>query len=248
MKNLSYIILVIIIIITTLPGCDKFFLDDCARSSGKVIFESRESADISYISLTDNVNLILEQGSAHSIRVEAGENIIGNIITEIDGNNLYIRNENHCNWVRSYSKEINVYVTVSSLDSINYRGSGEIISLDTIRNDSIKVDVWEGSGTINMKIDVDKSRLNLHYGTVDMIFSGYSGLTYIYASSYGPFHCQDLETKYTLINNRGTNDCYVRASLKLFAEIEYVGNIYYYGDPEEVLSNITGTGQLIKMD
>ncbi len=237
-----------IFLFAVISSCKKGDITNCFKGTGEITTEIRAIGEVSFIHLSNNVNLILTQDSTPFIRVEAGEKIINSIITEWKENRLYIRNENGCNWVRSYLKDINVYVGVQSIDSIEYRGSGNIISTNTIINDSIKIDIREGSGSIRMDLNVGKSELYLHYGSCDLHMTGFSGVTHIYAASYGPFFCQDLYSKFIYITNKGTNDCYINVSEELYAKIEYMGNIYYYGNPESVATELTGSGQLIKLD
>jgi hypothetical protein len=126
--------------------------------------------------------------------------------------------------------------------------SGNIISTNTIVSDSLNIAVWDGSGLIDMDIQTVNSVLSLHYGTVDFYIHGYTQVNYIYAASYGPFHCLDLVSTFCFMNNRGSNDCFVNCTKVLEVEIENIGNIYYKGDPEFIKSKITGTGQLIKLE
>lgn len=229
-------------------ACTKRDVGDCLKSTGKIIREERSAGNIDFIYLQNNINLILTQDSLIRVTVEAGENIIDDIRTEYDQGRFYISNENSCNWVRSYSQPVNVYLNVPSVDSIEYHGSGNITGTGALTGDSIKIDIWEGSGSIQLDIHMGKSRLYFHYGTADLNITGFSGVAYIYAASYGPVHCENMNSKFVYINNRGTNDCFVRATEILEATIEYMGNIYYYGDPKVVISNITGSGQLIRKD
>ena len=245
--NKTINILLIIIISITSFSCKKN-IGDCFKSTGKIITEDRTSSDFHLIYLNDNVNLVITQDSLNSVIVEAGENIISSVKTEFINGHLNITNTSSCNWVRSYEKEITVYVSVNNLDSLKYESSGDVSCTNTIKNDSICVDVWGGAGTIKLDLELKIAKLHLHYGTVDMVFRGSSYVTYIYAASYGPFHCEDLYSSNVYINNRGTNNCYIRASKLLEATIESIGDIYYYGNPEEVSSNITGDGELIKME
>jgi hypothetical protein len=229
-------------------SCEKLDIGDCFKSTGKVIIEERESPVFEHIVLEDNINVILTQDNRCSIRVQAGENLIGSVITEVNDGELTIRNDNQCNWMRSYNKDINVYLSVNHLVSIYYKASGNIISTNTIVTDSLNISVWDGSGIIDMDIQTVNSVLDLHYGTVDFDIHGFTQVDYIYAASYGPFHCQDLVSVFCFMNNKGSNDCYVNCTKVLEVEIENIGNIYYKGDPETIKSKITGTGRLIKLE
>ena len=210
MKNLVVSILFILISVNFI-SCKKD-LGDCFTSTGKIIQEERSVQEFNYVSLNDNINLILTQDTVNKLIVEAGENIIENIITEFDKGHLTISNTMSCNWVRSYSKDINIYLSTISFDSLNYNSAGNVISTNTLNADSINIAVWEGSGTIDIDVETNLSRLEMHYGTADVLVHGISWLTYIYAASYGPFHCENLNSGNIYMKSRGTGDCYVRAS------------------------------------
>ena len=245
--NKTINILLITIISFGFFSCKKD-ISDCFTSTGEIITENRSTEDFHLIFLNDNVNLVITHDTVNAVKVEAGENIIGSIKTEFDNGHLIIQNTCICNWVRSYKKDITVYVFTNNLDSLKYESSGNVSCTNTIICDSISIDVWGGAGTIELNLDVKISKLNLHYGTADMIFHGSSPNTYIYNASYGLFHCKDLYATNVYINNRGSNNCYIRAERILEAKIESIGNICYYGNPDTITSNITGDGKLIKMD
>jgi len=245
---MRYLIIIFGIFLLTLTACEKSSLGDCFKTAGKTIIEHRDIPVFKHINLEDNVNLVITQDNRYAIKVETGENLAAKIITEVTDSTLYIRNQNTCNWSRNYSNEITVYISFQELTSINYRSSGNIVSTNTIVSDSLNISVWDGTGIIDLEIDTKKSVLNLHYGAVDFYIRGKSGVNFIYAASYGPFYCEELKTIYTYMNNRGSNDCYVWATWHLGVVIEYLGNIYYKGDPVTINANITGTGQLIQMD
>lgn len=231
-----------------LISCEKGHGFDCFKGTGKIIQESRNVGEINNIILYDNVNLILQQDSAESIVVEAGEKIIGSIKTELYGGQLIIKNENRCNWIRSYKKEINVYLSVRDLHKIIYYGSGDITSLNSIVSDLLEIEIHDGAGSINLIIDTEASWFTLHLGVADIKVIGQSDINYVYTAGYGPIDCTSLLTDITYITNNGSNNCFVNVKDVLEAKIGSVGNIYYKGDPSSVKSEITGSGKLIKTD
>jgi len=232
-----------------LGSCGKDNIFDLFQSSGPIVKEQREiTGFFNKISIYDNVNLVLTQGPTNSITVEGGRNLLSDITTEIgDDSTLTIHNNNKYNWVRSYDKEITAYLQVNQLCSIRYESSGDITTTDTLHFDSLRVEAWGGSGTIKMDIDCGTSWLIMQYGSMDYDISGKCGVTYIFANSYGPFHCLGLMSYNTFIRNSGTNDCYVNAIERIDADIRSVGSIYYSGNPPIVNASLTGTGQLIHL-
>jgi hypothetical protein len=242
MKRALYIILIFL----SASSCQKIGVGDCFKNTGAITTESREAFPFTYIHMKNNVDVFLTQDQKYSISVRAGKNIISGIKTTISGNTLTIENNNSCNWIRSFESPIEVYLGIPKLDSILYQSSGNLTSLNRIIGDSIQLDVIEGGGSINLEIEMNRSRFNLHYGTVDLIVKGFSHISYLYSAGYGPADLRDLQTVFTYMGSYSTNNCYVRASLVLEVNIENVGDVYYYGNPSNLSLKGAGTGKLIK--
>ncbi|PKP04172.1 MAG: hypothetical protein CVU14_00780 [Bacteroidetes bacterium HGW-Bacteroidetes-9] len=229
-------------------SCTSEHVDDCFSNTGVQITETRTVAGFNKIELYDNVNLVLLPGASTEIEVEAGKNIVNAIKTEISDSALVIRNTMECNWVRNFDREITVFVFANDLKELRYEGSGDISSNGQISSDSLKVNVWGGSGSFDLDLNIDKLSLAQHYGTVDLHVRGRSSITTIFSNSYGPFYCSNLISDITYIRNNSSNNCYVYAKYILEVEIRSVGNIYYSGDPPDIKSDITGSGKLIKVE
>ena len=238
-------IIVILLSLTPLTGCKKDHLFDCFKSTGKSITESRPVGAFEEINLTDNVDLVFRPATEYSITVTAGDNLIDGIITELDGNTLYIRNENRCNWMRSFSNKYTVEVSMPVLNRIYYDGSGDITFADTLRNDNFLFDCFNGSGTINFLFNNPSIHLNNHIGRTDMHIKGYSGDTKIYVNDVGTFEGDDFLTPVAYVRNRSTGNCRIRVTGELSYEILHTGNIYYSGNPAIVYQSVTGSGKLI---
>ncbi len=240
--------ILLIILLLILWSCSKDNLFDCFKGVGRTVKDERNISHFNGIHLRSDLNLILIQDSTNKIIVEAGENMQDGIKTRFVNNMLDISNENKCNWVRDYDKPMNVYVHFRKLDSLYYSGSGDINCSNTWKNDSIKIIVFEGGGSINLSINTYKSQFNLRYGTVDLNISGISQVNFISSSGYGPVNCSALQSVFTYIHNASTNNCFVYTTFHLEAKISSVGDIYYKGNPQTVTENTTGSGRLIKQD
>lgn len=237
-----YIILIMLVALS----CNKSNPGDCFKSTGPIITEARELGSFRYLSMNNNVDVFLTYSPTYSVEVRAGENIIQGITTKVEDSTLTIANENTCNWIRSYEKPIEVHISTPVMDSIVYQASGNLTSMNQFTTDSLKLDVLEGAGSINLWVNMYKSRYNLHYGTADLTVKGYSHISYVYSGGYGPADLRNLETSYTYLTNNSTNNCYVWASLELEVKIENVGDVYYFSDTPSVSLSGTGTGKLIK--
>ena len=249
MKWLVFIFMICLIPVIFLSCHKDADVMDCFKSTGKIVQEKRTVPGFSKIELHDNVNLFLTQDSIKSeITVEAGENLISKIKTDVNDNNLVITNTNSCNWVRNFESPINVYVTTPLLDTIIYRSAGDLTWQNPWTNDSVQFDVWEGSGTIRLWLNVQKSRIYIHYGTVDVFAYGISNVTFLSSKGFGPVNCLDLISTYFYMRTISPNDCYIYVSYELGAEIDNIGNVYYKGNPWFISCNQSSSGKLIKLD
>ncbi len=229
-------------------SCNKSGESNCLKSTGEIVSETRNSKPFHNIILKDNVNIILQKSDTFGIVVEAGKNIISGIVTNIvSSGTLEIRNDNDCNWIRSYDKPVNVYLNYIDIDSIDYQSIGDVSTLNTITTDTLVITAYEGAGNINIDIDVSTLFCSLHYGTLDIIINGNSGVSYIYSASFGLIDTQNCSSNFMYVTNRSSNNVYVNSTTYLWASIENIGNIYYKGNPTDVVFEQSGKGELIKL-
>jgi len=232
----------------TISGCQKEGAG-CFESTGEITTEDRPGGDVRIIEMYNNVDVFLtQQDVGNTITVEAGENLIKGISTEIYGNRLVVKNNNYCNWTRDFNTPINVYVPVRKLDSIVYRSSGNIMCKNRLLNDSIQVDVYEGSGSINLNLGTHKSRFFIHEGTVDLTLTGETYICILSSHGFGPVNALDFGIQGIWMDTESPNDCYINVNLSIDATIKNIGNIYYTGNPSSIAANRVGDGKLIKLD
>ena len=228
-------------------GCQKSALPDCFMSTGEIVKENRNHGYFHAVKLYDNINLHLIPAGDPGITLEAGRNLMGKLETYVDEDSvLIIRNNNRCNWVRSYDKPVNAYLAVRDLRSIEYRSIGDITCSDTIRQDSLRIDVWEGAGTINLDVHTGKCEANIHYGTAVVVLHGITRQGYYYQLGAGKILAESLLAEQVYLRNWGSNDMYAWATKYMAAEIKGLGNVYYRGNPD-INASILGEGRLIRL-
>jgi hypothetical protein len=245
MKKLR--ILFYFIIALGVASCDKANRCDCFKSTGSITREHRTIPGFNKISVSDNINLYILQDTFCSIIVEAGEHLISSIKTEVTDSCIYLTNENKCNWVRSFKNKVNIYLRYKRIKGLIYNtGSGNISTMDTLYTDYFQFDDIAGSGNINFKIVSNTSWFNLHTGPADLTVSGRSGVSYLYSAGNGKADLSHFPSGFLYITNNSTNNCYTNVEKLIEAQIGYVGDIYYTGNPYSISTKITGSGKLIK--
>lgn len=244
-KNNLIQISVLFFLAMTLTTCKKDHLLDCFKSAGSTTTQSRSAEAFENINLTDNVDLIIHPNSTPYIKVTAGSNLIDGIITELSGNTLYIRNENRCNWMRSFSNTYTVEVGMDKPVNLHYDGSGNISCIDTIKSDEFTFDCFNGSGTAKFIFNSNNVLLKNHIGRSDIHASGYSNNCYVYINDVGTLDASELISNNSYATNSSTGDCRLNVKNQLGIIISYNGNIYYSGNPVKIDQQISGAGKLI---
>lgn len=241
---------IVLLVLTGLfLSCEKSPLHDCFNSTGPVITVERDVADFNSILLRHNVNLYLRQAQKNKLTLKAGSNLMEKIVTSVnEEGQLEIRNENSCNWVRSFDIPIDVYLDFVKLDSLEYRSIGDVFAEETLFLDTLKLDVLEGAGKIELNLDANTIYCGLSNSTADVVLKGFCELSYLYAAGFGRIDNRELVSKFVYVNNKSSNDVYLQVTTELGATIENIGNIYYSGSPAVVNLNQLGTGKLIKLD
>lgn len=236
------------LLLFVLISCQKENRGDCFNSTGKVITTVRTLEQFTAIELNDNINLHIIQDTVNFIYIKTGNNLMKNIITEVKNNTLYIKNINKCNWIRKLNIKIDATLHCHHLNHLIYKGYGIISSGNTIKTDSLYIEFKDGAEHVNLTIDAPTTWLVIHTGPGDMTIKGKSGCTYIYQNGYGSINAGELNSTFTFMRTNSMNNCHVKASEWLTAEITYFGNVYYYGNPKKIDVIQTNKGRLIKAD
>lgn len=223
-------------------------MGDCFKGSGAMTAEYRELDPIKRIDLRTNVDLIIHPDTFYRVLVRAEGNLIDEIETSRKDSTLYIRNNNRCNWVRKFNPELVVEVWVKELNNIFVESSdGNIYFSDTLDSYIFRFDSYDSQGKFHLKLNSFIATLAMHTGPSDMKAEGIALVQYNYSAGFGKMECLGLKSEKIYMNNKGTNDVYVRSSEVIEAKIESQGNIFYTGDPVSVKAELLGSGKIIKL-
>ena len=186
-----------ILLISILSACNKENQFDCFKSTGKIINSERQLNDFKELEIDDVFNVFIAKDTINKIIIEGGKNLLPLIITEVKDGKLYIKNNNKCNWVRSYKKELNIFLYTQSLEHIFLYGESKIMSYDTLDIEVFTIDNWSRASKIELTINCSSSHLNIHGGTGSYTLKGISGVSYIYSHGTGHVFADNLKTGYT---------------------------------------------------
>ncbi len=234
----------LLLLLSLVVSCGKDHEFDCFKSTGPMASEQRSLASFTRIQLDDNIDLVLRLDTTCFAEVQAGENLIDGIITEVENGTLYLRNENRCNWVRNFRKPVTVTIGMGQPELITYYGYGDIHCNDTIRQHDFTFNCYNGSGSIWLTLNTDRSYLHLNIGRADLHVAGRSNVSFVSLNDVCVVDNRALSTDLCYLLTKSTGDCRVRVERELEATVEYIGNVYYSGNPSRVVVSGNGTGQV----
>jgi len=204
--------------------------------------ENRKITDFDKISMSIPADLYLTQGSKNEVVIEADEDILSKIETEVDGNKLIIRFEKWYNY--RGIKSIKVYVTVKEITKLILSGSGDILSKSPIEAEKLGL-VISGSGSILLD-DLNVTNLySVISGSGDIRVEGKNTASELEATvtGSGDIYAAGLEFKNADLTITGSGSIKAAVIDELDANITGSGRITYVGKPL-IDANITGSGKI----
>jgi hypothetical protein len=230
-----------VIVLLLISGCKKENMCDCIKRTGDIITDTRYPGVFDKIVVEDNLVVYLAQDSICEVKVEAGDNIVPLIRTEVEGRTLRIRNDNRCNWTRSYKKPMNVYVKMPKVDYVTMEGTGKVIG-QNILTYPLEVET-KNSGDIELSVNTSKVISHM-FGYGDITLRGTATQHYCSIGGDGFLHASELETEYTWLDAFTSGLTYIRVTGLLQVKIKKAGDVYCYGNPDTVEKTLIGSGQL----
>ena len=249
MMRYYYLYLFFFVAISILnTSCEKDHMLDCFKGTGSDETESRSTPAFNRIYIYNNMDVEIYPGHEFKIEITAGSKLIESITTEVENSTLRIRNENKCNWVRSFKNEFKAKVWLPDLVELNNYGSGNIILKDTIRANEFVYNNWGATGDVLMLFNTGSAHPNIHTGAANVTMRGHIGVLYLHNNGVGVVDARDCDSDIIFTESVAPNNQYVNANHELYAKISYSGDIYYKGNPTTIKLEGVGKGRLIKLD
>jgi hypothetical protein len=262
-KRLSLILIALVILILTLAcninvgGLGR----RTVRGSSRVIDETREVEGIDAVELATIGTLFVEVGDEEALRVEAEDNLLPYIDTEVRSGMLVIDTDPQTN-LRN-TRSIDYYLTVQELSAIRLSSSGDVEAPDL---DAGRFEIRvSSSGNLTMgalscdtcdirlsssgDVDLDAvygERLNVRISSSGnlTIDSGDVERQDVRLSSSGNYNAGLLDSEAASVQISSSGSATVRVDGPLKADLSSSGNLRYYGDPD-VEASTSSSGDVI---
>ncbi len=241
MKRISVIVLVILSLV--LAGCGSITFGDLGNrvvGSGKVIRDTRPVSGFTSIALTCAGDVQLTQGDADSLVIEAEDNILPLLVSEVRGSQLVLKTQPNTSY--STTRGVHFIITVKDLNEIRSSASGDV-DAGEIKTGAFNL-VLNGSGNVtlaglqasSLTVEVTGSGdAQVRGGRADQLTANLHGS--------GNFTASELESQSAQVTVTGSGSAAVWAKTTLSVTLNGSGDLEYFGSPS-VSQNVTGSGRV----
>jgi hypothetical protein len=219
-----------------------FSVSSCFSMRGGVEREKRDVGKFDRIGLGVSADLYLKQGNTTEVIIEANEEILEKLKTEVTNGKLIIKFDP---WRFSNYPRFKIFITTPVINELGVSGSGDIIAESAIQTDEIVLRI-SGSGEITID-DLKANDLNAGIsgsGNINLAGSQSLNILDLSISGSGDFNAAKLATEDFTGRISGSGSCRVHVNSTLKASISGSGKIFYSGNPM-IDASISGSGKVI---
>lgn len=221
--------------------------DDTVEGSGRLVSEVRRIGDVNRVRLENQGDLSITIGDADSLVVEAEDNLMPHIRTDVRGGELHIYTEDRR---RLRNREpIRYYLTVRRLEGIEIGSTGSVDAPDMVANDfEIRVRstgnlvmgaLEAGDVDINVSSTGDVMLRRLEASRLDVGISSTGHVSIrdgrvrgqdIRISSTGSYEAMDVDSDIADVRLSSTGSAFISVNDYLEATLNSTGSLHYRGE------------------
>jgi Putative auto-transporter adhesin, head GIN domain len=220
MRKFASFNLAVLMIFLIVAGCRH--MGRGVKGSGVRKTETRELSSFNAIDTEGAYDIEVTCQQPLNFQIEADDNILPLIQTDVRDGVLYVRNE------RAYESRrlVALRISVSNLVSVSAKGAGNF-QVAEVKNDKFAI---HSSGAAKVKI------------------SGETKSVDIQSSGAGMIDAEGLHAEKASVSSSGAASIDVYASEQLDVTLSGVGRVSYSGNPKTVNKNVSGVASVTKKD
>ncbi len=208
------------------------------NGSGNIIKAIRQLSEFTSMSVSGSIKVEIKTGAVASLIVEADDNIMPHLITNVSDKNLSIKLKG-INNLRNAT--VRIFLVVPTLNKISTSASAEVRSTEPITN-SDKISFTASSGSlINVKVGAPSISAGASSGA-DIILSGRTKNLSAESSSGSSVNLFGLKSENATASASSGADIDIFASIGLNASASSGAKVNYKGGATSVVKNVSSGG------
>lgn len=231
-------ILMLLTAVLCLPACQLAGV----AGSGKIVTEARQVSGFTRVVVAGAGDAVLVQGAEEGVVVEADDNLMEYVRTEVRDGTLYLDTRAPGRPVSLRpTKSIRFTVALKSLDGITVSGAGDVTA-EAISTARLDITI-SGAGDISIDALKTQALAVAVSGAGDVELAGEAGVQSVAISGAGDYSAGDLRSATAAVAISGAGDATVWATDALEARVSGMGTVSYYGEPT-VTRSVSGMGSI----
>ncbi|MDT0539342.1 head GIN domain-containing protein [Croceitalea sp. P059] len=236
-------------------GCNSENASDCFQNSGDIVRVEVDVAAFTTITVFENLNVVVKQGTTQKIEIETGEFLLNDISAIVEGSRLILRNENSCNYVRDYGLTT-IYLTAPNISEIR-SSTGGLISSDGVLNYSdisllsesfSQPETETTDGSFNLELDSENISILTNGIAFFKLQGSVENIDIFIAAGDSRIEADSLIAENVGLNHRGSNDIFVNPQQRISGTIRGYGDVISSNRPPEIEVEELFNGRLLFRD
>jgi len=208
--------------------------------SGTIVSEDRNPGAFTRIRLETPAELILTQGDLEQVTVEAEDNLMPRLVTEIRNGNLVLRTETaFINIIPT--KPVIFRATIKDLEGVTITTSGSLTS-ERLQTGNFDLNII-GSADVDMDLFADNTTVTID-GSGQIRLSGNSNDQSVTINGSGSYDSANMRSRTCTSNINGSGKITLNCRQELSIGISGSGEVLYYGSPSITNQTISGSGKI----
>jgi hypothetical protein len=214
------------------------------EGNGNITKEVREVGNFTAIASGGSWDVVISYNTDKTVVIEADENLIQYIKTEVEGGKLIIKSEKNINLKSSHKMKI--YVSLTKITGLSMAGSGNMTGTGNFTNDGKTSFSLAGSGNINLDFkSIEKVAISIA-GSGNINLKGTSNEVAVSIAGSGNANCEGLVANDVKVSVAGSGKVKVNSNTSLKVSIMGSGNVYYTGATTKISKNVSGSGKVVR--
>ena len=236
-----------IVLILLLVACQKAPERTCWKTTGTIENMIAPLSSFQYLYIHPHIEVALLQDSLNYVEWQAGSNLLSFLSAEIQADTLKLYNQNSCRFLRYQKGKVKAVVHFTSLKELHLANSEAVRTVHTWLAEDLLVYLKEGVGAVDLNISAHKVSVRNNYGWQTLQLTGTVGSLFVDLDGSSSVQATNLlvadSISFRSISPMASNIAADQLLLK--AQLYGAGNLFYHGQPSQILKTEYGTGRVL---
>ena len=208
------------------------------RDYGPIVEETRKVDSFEEIEVSHGIDVYLTMGSDEDLRIEAPEDLLEYLVTDVKGKKLSIYFDRSFTW----DSDTKVYVEADHIEKISTSGGSDVKGENRLKTKHLEL---KASGGSDIYLTVKTNNLEVETsGGADIILDGETERFKASSSGGSDIKAFDLVVQRAHLEASGGSDIKVTVEEEIDARASGGSDIEYRGNPSVVDTNTSSSGDI----